>query len=663
MIRTLLIANRGEIACRITRTAQRMGIETVAVYSAADAHALHVALADRAVAIGPASARESYLNVPAVIAAARTAGVDAIHPGYGFLAERPDFAAAAAAAGLIFVGPPAQAMRLMGSKAAAKTLMAAAGVPVLPGYNGEAQDAGHLAAEAARIGFPLVIKAVAGGGGRGMRVVTHPADFAAVLAAAQQEALAAFGDARVLIEHYLHRPRHIEVQIFADTHGSVVHLFERNCSAQRRHQKLIEEAPAALDPAQRSAMAAAAVTAARTSGYVGAGTVEFIVGGTGFFFLEMNTRLQVEHPVTEMITGLDLVEWQLRVAAGEPLPLVQEAIRCDGHAIEARLYAEDPTRDFAPSVGRITALHLPPVGNGVRVDAGIRAGDAVSVHYDALLAKLICRGTSREEAIARLRRALAVTDVAGVANNLDFLFRLLSHPDFGAGIDTDFIARHADELLQPATPPPEVLALATLGVLAEGAEAAARAAAASADPYSPWHRRDGWWLNWTPERVLDFVVAGTPCPVRVRPDGDGWSLVVGHLLMRGRVLGGGNGRLDAMLDSGQESIGFTRNGEVLTVRFRGGTWTLMLADAAAAAELTDEAGGRLVAPIPGQITAVHAKSGQAVARGDTLVVLEAMKTVFRLAAPSDAVVDEVACRPGDTVEEGELLIRFAEPKA
>ncbi|HJS85487.1 MAG TPA: acetyl-CoA carboxylase biotin carboxylase subunit, partial [Acetobacteraceae bacterium] len=460
MIRTLLIANRGEIAVRVARTARRMGIETVAVFSEADAGAMHVQAADRAVLIGPAPARESYLAIDRIIEAARRTGADAVHPGYGFLSENPAFAEACAEAGLIFVGPPAEAMRAMGSKSSAKALMRQAGVPVLPGYDGEAQEPGFLADQAARVGFPVVIKAVSGGGGRGMRVVERAGDFGTALASARQEAASAFGDDRVLIERYLARPRHIEVQVFADTHGNAVHLFERDCSAQRRHQKVIEEAPApGLDPVRREAMGAAAVACARAVGYVGAGTVEFVADADGFYFLEMNTRLQVEHPVTEMVTGFDLVEWQLRVAAGETLPASGDAIRLRGHAIEARLYAEDPARDFAPSVGRIVALRLPQ-GEGVRVDAGVRAGDAVSVHYDAMIAKVICHGATREEALARLRRALAETEIAGVASNLDLLARIAAHPAFAAGgIDTGFIGREAASLLAPQRPPPpDVLA-------------------------------------------------------------------------------------------------------------------------------------------------------------------------------------------------------------
>jgi 3-methylcrotonyl-CoA carboxylase alpha subunit len=664
MFRTLLIANRGEIAVRIARTARRLGIETIAVFSDADAQALHVAVADRAIRLGPAPARESYLSIPRLIEAAARAGAEAIHPGYGFLSENPEFAEACAASGLVFVGPPPAAMRAMGSKSAAKALMQRAGVPVLPGYHGEDQDPDRLAAEAAHTGYPVLIKAVAGGGGRGMRVVTEPGAFAAALAGARQEAASSFGDDRVLIERYLQRPRHIEVQVFADAHGNAVHLFERDCSAQRRHQKVIEEAPApGLDPARREAMGAAAVACARAVGYVGAGTVEFVVEGDGFWFLEMNTRLQVEHPVTEMITGFDLVEWQLRIAAGAPLPLAQEAIRATGHAIEARLYAEDPARDFAPSIGRIEALRLPADGEGVRVDSGVRAGDRVSVHYDAMLAKLICHGATRAEALARLRRALAGSEIAGVASNLDLLGRIAAHPAFAAdGIDTGFIAREAATLLAPpGLPPPETLGAAALGVLLEEAEQAA-AAPDPGDPHSPWQARDHWWLNADPERVLGFTAAETQCPVRLRPAGAGWRIEAGgRIFAAATAARAADGRLAVSLDGARETVDFLRRGEAIRLRRQGESWALVLPDPIAAAEAEDETGGRLVAPIPGQVTEVRAVAGQEVARGAVLVVLEAMKTVFRLTATSDAVVAEVACAAGETVAEGQMLLRFAEP--
>ena len=663
MFRTLLIANRGEIACRIARTARWMGIETIAVYSDVDANALHVESADRAVSIGLAPARESYLNIPRIVDAARRCGAEAVHPGYGFLSENPGFAEACIEAGLVFVGPPPSAMRTMGSKATAKALMQRSGVPVLPGYHGDSQELGRLAAEAERIGFPVVIKAVAGGGGRGMRVVQRAADFDAALASARQESASAFGDDAVLIERYLERPRHIEVQVFADMHGNAVHLYERDCSTQRRHQKVIEEAPAPdLDPARRTAMGEAAVAAARAVGYVGAGTVEFVVDGDGFWFLEMNTRLQVEHPVTELITGLDLVEWQLRVAAGEPLAAMQDQITCSGHAIEARLYAEDPARDFAPSIGRIARLRLPPTGDGVRVDTGVREGDSVSVHYDAMVAKVICHGRERAEALGRLRLALDACEVAGVTTNLDMLRRIVAHPAFVAGeIDTGFIATRATELLTPrSAPPPEVLAAAALGVLLEESEAAAREAAASTDPHSPWHARDGWWLNTVRERVVGFVADGTPCPVRLCRLSGGWRIAAGAATLLGRASRADDGRIAVELDGNREWAAITRLGEDVTLRWRGETWRLELPDPAVAAEARDESGGRLAAPIPGQVTGVHAVPGQMVVRGEVLVVLEAMKTVFRLTAPADGTVAEVLCRAGEMVEEEQVLVRFAE---
>ena len=659
MFGTLLIANRGEIACRIARTARRMGIISIAVYSAADADALHVKAADRAVPIGPAPPRESYLNIEHIVEAARRSGAEAIHPGYGFLSENADFAEACARAGIIFVGPPASAMRTMGSKAAAKTLMERSHVPLLPGYHGERQDPAFLADQANRIGFPLMVKAVSGGGGRGMRMVSHAEEFAGALDAARQEAASAFGDDRVLLERYLTHPRHIEVQVFADRHGNAVHLFERDCSVQRRHQKVIEEAPApGLDTKRRAAMGRAAVAAAQAVGYEGAGTVEFIADTDGFFFLEMNTRLQVEHPVTEMITGLDLVEWQLRVAAGEKLPLAQDALRIDGHAIETRIYAEDPARDFAPSAGRLALFRTPEASADVRVDAGYATGDQVTVHYDAMLAKLICHGPTREAALRALRRALARTDVVGVASNLDLLSRIAAHPEFAAGgVDTGFIPRNGDLLLAPPAPPSvQVLAAAALHVLIEEAETAAATAASSADPYSPWHARDRWWLNATVERVLPFACEGAPVPVAIVGD---------RLTVDGRVVAASgtrapDGQLDIMLDRIRERVSVARVGDTISVRRNGETHWLQLPDPMAAAAEEDDAGGRLVAPIPGQVTQVVVEPGMTVSRGQVMVVLEAMKTVFRLGAPTDGTIATVSCRVGDSVVEGQLLVAFAE---
>jgi 3-methylcrotonyl-CoA carboxylase alpha subunit len=662
MFQSLLIANRGEIACRIARTARCMGIETIAVFSEADAKALHVAACDRAVPIGPAAARESYLNIPRIIEAARASGAAAIHPGYGFLSENANFADAVVAAGLIFVGPPGRAMRAMGSKAAAKALMETSGVPLLPGYHGENQSPDFLAGEAARVGFPVVIKAVAGGGGRGMRIVHAASEFEAALASATQEAASAFGDERVLIERFVTKPRHIEMQVFADTHGNAVHLFERDCSAQRRNQKVVEEAPApGMTPARRAEMGRAAVAAAQAVGYVGAGTVEFVADadGEGFFFLEMNTRLQVEHPVTEMITGYDLVEWQLRVAAGEALPVTQEQITATGHAVEVRIYAEDPARDYAPSIGRLTAFRMPRQVDGVRVDTGVAAGDTVSVHYDAMIAKLICHGPTRQDALRKLRGALAECLIAGVTVNLDLLHRIAAHPDFLAGgIDTGFIGRNAATLLAGSmAPTPEILAAAALVVLENEARDARDAAAASGDPYSPWHARDQWWLNAAPARLLDFVEGETHWPVTVRAGG---TVAVGGRSFAGTATRLGDDRYAVSLNGARSHLLAAREHEALLLRLDGETLRLRLPDPAAAADEEAAGGNRLLAPIPGQVTAVHAKPGDAVTRGQVLVVLEAMKTVFRLAATADGVVEAVSCSAGDAVQEGQVLVSFAE---
>ncbi len=652
MISRLLIANRGEIACRIVRTARAMGIATIAVYSDADADALHVRDADVAVRIGKAPPRESYLNGPGIIEAAHRAGADAVHPGYGFLSENAEFAAACGAAGLIWVGPPPDAMRAMGSKSAAKALMANSGVPVLPGYHGTRQEPDHLAAEARRIGFPVVIKAVAGGGGRGMRFVRSPEEFASALASARQEARSAFGDADVLIERYLDRPRHIEVQVFGDSHGNVVHLFERDCSAQRRHQKVIEEAPApGLDMMRREAMGQAAVAAARAVGYVGAGTVEFVADDEGFWFLEMNTRLQVEHPVTECVTGFDLVEWQLRVAAGEVLPAGGDKIRLHGHAMEARLYAEDPARDFAPATGRLLAFRMP---EDARVDTGYAAGDMVGVHYDAMLAKIIVHGATREEARGKLARALASCEVAGVAVNRDLLAAIVAHPAFVAGrIDTGLIERELAQLMRPTEPDASVLAAAACAILLDEADRAS-----AVDPWSPWSASDGWWLNADPPRELTVLHGEVAHHVSVFRRDTGWRFEIAgvvHGVAAERI---DAGRFAMRLDGMRETVGMVLRGQVLAVHLRGKTWSLRLPEDEAAQAEEDAAGGRLVAPIPGLVTQVLASSGQPVAKGDTLVVLEAMKTVFRLAARADATVARVACQPGDSVEEGQLLVAF-----
>ena len=610
--------------------------------------------------LGAAPARDSYLNISAIIAAAKRAGADAIHPGYGFLSENPAFAEACAEAGIIFVGPTASAMRAMGSKGSAKALMEKAGVPLLPGYHGAEQDADFLAGEAQRIGFPLVIKAVAGGGGRGMRVVRAAGDFADALRAARQEGASAFGDDRVLIERYLERPRHIEVQVFGDSHGNAVHLFERDCSAQRRHQKVIEEAPApGISAEMREAMGAAAVAAAKAVQYQGAGTVEFIAQDGGFYFLEMNTRLQVEHPVTEAITGFDLVEWQLRVAAGEKLAVRQEEIRAQGHAMELRLYAEDPARDFAPSIGALQVFRLSD--QGLRIDSGFVAGDRISIHYDAMVAKMIAHAPSRAEAIARLRAGLAHSDIIGVAHNLDMLDRILAHPDFAAGgIDTGFIGRNAETLLTPKLQPSaQTLALAALGVLALEEEAAQAQAANSADPHSPWHATDHWWVNTRPSRVFDFHLEDAVHAITLSPATDGWRITSGDAEIIARHAKLEDGRIHALLDGMRLSASIHRANEAISLRHAGQSWRFRLPDPIARAGEEEGGDDRLLAPLPGQVTQLLASEGQEVARGDVLVVLEAMKTVFRLTAPRAGRIETISCRVGETVREGQILIQFA----
>ncbi|HJT87604.1 MAG TPA: acetyl-CoA carboxylase biotin carboxylase subunit, partial [Bryobacteraceae bacterium] len=520
MFEKILIANRGEIACRVIRTARRMGIATAAVYSEADSHALHVELADEAYPIGPPPARESYLAIDRILDAAHRAGAQAVHPGYGFLSENAAFAEACAAARIAFIGPPAAAIRAMGSKSAAKALMEKSGVPLVPGYHGQAQDLPTLAEAAARIGYPVLIKASAGGGGKGMRVVERPAQLEASVASAKRESAAAFGDDQVLLEKYLRHPRHIEIQVFADTHGNVVYLFERDCSIQRRYQKVIEEAPApGMDPGRRRAMGEAACAAARAIGYVNAGTVEFIVEGGAFYFMEMNTRLQVEHPVTEAITGEDLVEWQLRVASGDRLPKLQPELAIHGHAIEARVYAEEPARDFRPSIGVITHLKAPPQNEQVRVDTGVRAGDQISVYYDPMIAKLIAWDRDRPSALRQLRRALAAYEVAGVETNLAFLGALAAHPDFAAGpADTSFIPSHSAELMPPVQPASrEVLAAAVLCVLGDQRRESEERAARSPDPWSPWNQLTSWEMNGGGWQEVAFRDGESHLTIRVHP--------------------------------------------------------------------------------------------------------------------------------------------------
>ncbi|MCU0983530.1 MAG: biotin/lipoyl-binding protein [Acetobacteraceae bacterium] len=654
MFRSVLVANRGEIAVRVFRTARAMGLRCIAVHSEPDASAMHVAMADEAICIGPAPAAESYLRIDRILEAARRTGAEAIHPGYGFLSENAAFAEACEAAGVVFVGPPAAAMRAMGGKASAKALMAAAGVPLVPGYHGEDQAPALLAEEAARIGYPVLIKASAGGGGRGMRVVARAEEFAAALDAARREAEAAFGDGRVLIEKYLTAPRHIEVQVLADSHGTAVALSTRDCSIQRRHQKIVEEAPApALAGAMRAAMADAAVAAAQAVGYVSAGTVEFIAEGEHFAFMEMNTRLQVEHPVTEAITGLDLVAWQLRIAAGEALPL-DFAPPLSGHAVEVRLCAEEPREGWRPAVGRLARFSM-PTGEGIRVDTGVREGDVVTPFYDSMIAKIIAHAETREGAIARLGAALAETEVEGVATNLAALRAIVAHEGFARGVPTTgFLARHEASLLAPPPPaPPRALLVATAALLAQ------EAAEARAAPPGPWTRRDGWRLFGTARRTIRLRTDGESIAVEVAYAAEGWRITL--LGQTHAVSAAGAARaLRVTIDDVTLRASIFREGASLGVTLAGeGSWRIGIEDALEPRSGDSAGDDRVASPIPGRVAAVLVAAGETVSRGQVLVVVEAMKTELRIAAPFDGTVARVDVAAGDQVEEGQELVALS----
>jgi len=663
MIRRLLIANRGEIACRIARSAQRMGIHTIAVHSEADRDARHVRLCDEAHEIGPAPARDSYLRIDRILAVAAAAQADAVHPGYGFLSENAEFAEACETAGLIFVGPPASAIRAMGSKSAAKTLLEKTGVPLVPGYHGAGQDSAMLQGEAARIGFPVLIKASAGGGGKGMRIVEREEEFAAALASAQREAASSFGDDRVLVERYLTRPRHIEIQLFADSHGNAVYLHERDCSIQRRHQKVLEEAPAPdMTSARRREMGEAAVAAARAVGYRGAGTVEFIADASGFYFMEMNTRLQVEHPVTEMITGQDLVEWQLRVASGEALPLAQDEIPLRGHAMEVRLYAEDPAKDFLPATGRLHHLRFPATSESVRIDAGVDQGDAIGIHYDPMIAKLIVWGEDRLQCARRLATALGGIEVAGLATNAGFLKRLAEHPAFVAGeVDTGFLARHGAELVPEEAPASDrVLALASLAHLARLAAQRAAESRASADPSSPWSDTRGWRLNADGLIRLSWQEGERRSDIAVHVAAGGYRLDLPGGAVVAAIRSHDGSRLSATLDGVTLAVSVVFVGDEATVFDTDGARILRLIDPVAASGPAHSAGGRLTAPMPGRLVQVLVDAGDTVEAGQPLVVLEAMKMEHTVKAPRAGTVAAVLYAAGDQVEDGASLVELEE---
>lgn len=651
MFRSVLIANRGEIAVRIMRTARAMGMRTIAVYSEADRNAPHVKLADEALYIGGAPARESYLDVSRIVEAARKAKAECVHPGYGFLSERRELAEGCAIAGIAFVGPPPAAMRLMGSKSEAKALMQKARVPVVPGYHGDRQDMKFLREKAYEAGYPVLIKAVAGGGGKGMRRVAKALEFDTALAAAMREAEAAFGDDRVLVEKLIGNPRHIEIQIFADNHGNAVHLFERDCSAQRRHQKVMEEAPASgISEELRAAMTKAAVKVAKAANYRGAGTVEFLVDGDsenesdGYYFLEMNTRLQVEHTVTEMVTGIDLVEWQFRVAAGEKLPLSQDEIRSNGHAVEARIYAEDPEKGFLPSTGKIYALQLPE-GDGIRVNNGVEEGGEVSAYYDPMIAKLIAHAPTRDGALDRLSKALSETVIAGPRSNLAFLRALANLPAMRKGkVDTGLIEREAPALGAAPQPPDFAAAARAVEILVgrEQERLSALARKRSSEKVSPWNKHDAFGFGGARETSYTVSIDGKKAIARLHFGADGV-----HATIEGKAAA------DCRVIAAGESV----------IAWRGGRQTIVMPQNTVAAG-TDHGdnGGVVIAPMHGKVLAIEVRQGDRVSKGQPLAVIEAMKMEHALAAPMDGEVIEVAVAVGDQVAERARLIVIAAPE-
>jgi 3-methylcrotonyl-CoA carboxylase alpha subunit len=662
MFKKILIANRGEIACRVAATARKLGVGTVAVYSDADARAKHVLACDEAVHIGGSSPKESYLRGERIIQAAIATGAQAVHPGYGFLSENEDFAQACADAGLVFIGPPASAIKAMGLKAESKRLMGQAGVPLVPGYHGADQDGGLLRREAERIGYPVLIKASAGGGGKGMRIVTKSSEFDAALASCKREALNSFGDDAVLIERYVTRPRHIEIQVFGDSHGNCVYLFERDCSVQRRHQKVLEEAPApGISEARRSQMGAAAVAAARAVGYVGAGTVEFIAeptedGDLRFFFMEMNTRLQVEHPVTEAITGLDLVEWQLRVACGEALPLKQDELRIRGHAIEARICAENPDAQFLPATGRLD-VYRTPLGavsferGDVRLDAAVREGDSISPYYDSMIAKLIVWGTDRQQALARLDAALAQTHIVGLHTNVAFLRRVVASDSFAnADLDTALIERERAVLFNVQPIPLEV---AAAGVVAH-----TLAAEQALESNDPWSRREGWRLHGSATRRFDIDAQGTHHIFRLERSAGAQTLVLGTQRWALAAKARASGVHDVTLGDRRWVLTVYATGERLSVFAPEGSAVVDEIDPIAhSSDGAQELGG-LAAPMPGKVIAFLARAGDTVTQGQPLAVMEAMKMEHTIAAPRDGVIEELLYTVGDQVSEGGELLRM-----
>jgi 3-methylcrotonyl-CoA carboxylase alpha subunit len=661
MFNKILIANRGEIACRIIRSAKKLGVKTVAVYSEADASARHVALADEAIAIGPPPANQSYLLIDKIIDAALRSGAEAVHPGYGFLSENADFAEACANENIVFIGPPVEAIKAMGSKSTAKQIMQDAEVPLVPGYHGDDQTETLLKAEAEKIGYPVLIKASAGGGGKGMRIVESGKDFEDELKAVKREALSSFADDKVLIEKYLSRPRHIEIQVFCDNKGNALHLFERDCSVQRRHQKVLEEAPApGMQADRRDEMGKAAVAAAQAINYVGAGTVEFIVDEDGtFFFMEMNTRLQVEHPVTELISGQDLVEWQLRVASGEDLPCSQSTLSINGHALEARIYAEDPDRDFLPATGLLTHLRFAQDSRHVRIDTGVRQGDRVSMHYDPMIAKLIVWDHDRESCLRRMISALNETQVVGVTTNIDFLSSVVSHPAFQAAeLDTGFIARYHDQLfLDNEEINDNILALAALFILLSREKLALTDADRSSDPYSPWHATNGWQANLS--SIEDLYLIENDKEHRLVVHYEKHATIVeinGKEIIASGSLGSA-GDLSANLDGTRTHVTVVEDNDTLTILHSGNSYQLTVLNMADHSGDEEAVPGSLLSPMPGKVIDVLVNKGDVVKKGTPLIILEAMKMEHTITAPLDGTVTALHYAAGEMLDEGvELLV-------
>ncbi|MBK7501552.1 MAG: acetyl/propionyl/methylcrotonyl-CoA carboxylase subunit alpha [Polaromonas sp.] len=689
MFKKILIANRGEIACRVAATCARLGIKTVAIYSPVDAHAKHVMACDEAIAIGDVgdgnnpnagnAPKDSYLRWQTIIDAAKQTGAQAIHPGYGFLSENEAFADSCSQAGLVFIGPPASAIQAMGLKAESKQLMEKAGVPLVPGYHGANQDAEYLQTQADAIGYPVLIKASAGGGGKGMRIVEKAADFAAALSSCKREAINSFGDDNVLIEKYVQRPRHIEIQVFGDTHGNYVHLFERDCSVQRRHQKVLEEAPApGLSRTMREQMGATAIAAARAVNYVGAGTVEFIVeqqpnGDMNFFFMEMNTRLQVEHPVTEAITGLDLVEWQLRVANGEKLPLQQQDLQINGHAIEARICAENPDKQFMPAIGDITVYELPPHVSfqnasdsssavSVRVDSGVRAGDAISPYYDPMIAKLIVHGATREQALARMDKALSQTHIVGLQSNVQFLRHVVNSESFAsANLDTGLIPREEKALFnQQPIDKDLAVAAAVANTLQSEVNGAVKTEKLNASNWAdPWGKVDGWQSHGERVRNFEFEIYAEPVSAQLRYlHGGALHLTVGDISGALNYVPTATG-MDVQFAGQRIQAKIHQNMDVASIFTAKGAIQMIVNDQLAHAGEVHEEGGRLTAPMPGKVVSFSIQKGDKVSKGQALAVMDAMKMEHTICSPSDGVVEELLYLPGDQVAEGAELLKLS----